>query len=76
MRNILLNSGIAAILACERGMIPPTLNLEEVDEEFLSSVDHVAGEPRLWKNDVRIALNNSFGFGGTNACLCLGNYVE
>ena len=72
----MFHSGIAAILACERGMIPPTLNLEEVDEEFVSSVDHVVGEPRLWKDDVRIALNNSFGFGGTNACLCLGNYVE
>jgi len=68
--------GIAAIMACERGMIPPTLNLEEVDEEFASTVDHVANVARAWRTDVRIALNNSFGFGGTNACICVGNYIE
>jgi len=68
--------GITAMLACEHGLIPPTLNLEEVDEEFASTLDHVVDRPRSWNNGVRIALNNSFGFGGTNACICLGNYIE
>jgi len=68
--------GIAALLSCEKAILPQTLNLEEVDEEFASAIDHVVGEPRSWNNDVRIALNNSFGFGGTNACLCVGNYVS
>ena len=67
--------GIASILACHLGVLPPTLNLEEVDAEFASSIDHVTGEFRPWAVERRIALNNSFGFGGTNACVCFGNYV-
>lgn len=67
---------IAAMLTCERAMMPQTLNLEKVDEEFASTVDHVVGRPRSWDDKVRIAMNNSFGFGGTNACLCVGNYVD
>lgn len=68
--------GIAAMLAASSSVIPPTLNLEEVDDEFASSVDHVTGQSRPWNNQRKIALNNSFGFGGTNACLCVGNYVD
>lgn len=53
------------VLAIHRGVIPPTINLEEPDPEC--DLDYVPEGPR--EMDVRIALSNSFGFGGQNACL-------
>lgn len=47
------------------GYIPPTLNLENPDPEC--DLDYVPNEGR--DVDVKYAMNNSFGFGGTNACL-------
>jgi 3-oxoacyl-[acyl-carrier-protein] synthase II len=55
----------ATILAIKRGIIPPTINLENPDPECdLDYVPNVARERK-----VRLALNNSFGFGGHNATL-------
>jgi 3-oxoacyl-[acyl-carrier-protein] synthase II len=51
----------------ETGTIPPTLNLDAPDTDC--ELDHVAHKAR--QQDVRIALSNSFGFGGTNAALIL-----
>ena len=51
-----------------RGAIPPTINLDELDEDC-AGVDHVANEAR--RGPVRVALSNSFGFGGHNAVLAL-----
>jgi len=57
-----------ALLSLGRGAVPPTINLEEPDPgDDLDHVPHVAREA-----DVRVALSNSFGFGGTNACLVVG----
>ena len=56
---------IATCLAITRGVIPPTWNLDEPDEEC--DLDYVPNEPREAKID--IAMSNSFGFGGHNACL-------
>ena len=48
-------------------MIPPTINLDDPDNEYnLRLSAHTAKEERL-----RISMNNSFGFGGTNASLYL-----
>ena len=56
---------IFSIKAIETGMIPPTLNLDNPSEGCdLDLVPHVAKE-----REVRAALSNSFGFGGTNASL-------
>ncbi|MEQ1687136.1 MAG: beta-ketoacyl-ACP synthase II [Sphingopyxis sp.] len=57
---------IFCILAIRDQMVPPTLNLDNPDEgcEGVDLVPHVAK-----KRTVRAALNNSFGFGGTNASL-------
>jgi 3-oxoacyl-[acyl-carrier-protein] synthase II len=55
----------AAILAVARGVIPGTINLEEPDPDC--DLDYVGEGPREAKVDV--ALSNSFGFGGQNACL-------
>ena len=58
----------AATLAVHHGIIPPTINLDNVDpvcaELGLNFTPNVAV-----KKDVRAALANSFGFGGTNASL-------
>jgi 3-oxoacyl-[acyl-carrier-protein] synthase II len=54
-------------LAIERGWLPPTLNLDDPDDECdLDFVPHTARDA-----DLRIGLTNSFGFGGTNGALIL-----
>ncbi|MEP6851910.1 MAG: beta-ketoacyl-[acyl-carrier-protein] synthase family protein [bacterium] len=53
---------IATVLAIGEGVVPPTINLEDPDDEL--SVD-VPREAR--RMDVPVAINNSFGFGGHNA---------
>lgn len=57
---------IFSIMAMKDSILPPTLNLRELDEECqgIDLVPLVAKEKK-----VDIALSNSFGFGGTNACL-------
>jgi 3-oxoacyl-[acyl-carrier-protein] synthase II len=53
----------ASALAISEGMVPPTVNYEHQDEDC--DLDYVPNEAR--KTDVRLALSNSFGFGGQNA---------
>ncbi len=61
-----------AVLAVHHGVVPPTINLDEPDpENDLDYVPHTAREM-----PVRVALSNSFGFGGTNACLAVGRVRE
>ena len=57
---------IFCILALRDQIVPPTLNLENPSESC-AGVDLVPGQAK--KRTVRAALNNSFGFGGTNASL-------
>src|SRR5207249_4155168 len=52
-------------LTLYHGMIPPTINYEHPDPEC--DLDYVPNQARALP--VRVALSNSFGFGGTNACL-------
>jgi 3-oxoacyl-[acyl-carrier-protein] synthase II len=59
---------LACVEALRKGALPPTLGLEEVDPEC--EADHVAGAPRE-APDLKVALSNSFGFGGQNATLVL-----
>jgi beta-ketoacyl ACP synthase len=61
---------ILTVLALRDGVIPPTLNLENLDPEI--DLDVVAGTPRI--GDYRYAVNNSFGFGGHNVALAYGKY--
>ena len=56
-----------AILSIYHGMIPPTINLENPDPRC--DLDYVPLKARI--REVRIALSNGFGFGGTNTSLCL-----
>jgi 3-oxoacyl-[acyl-carrier-protein] synthase II len=66
-----LESGITA-LAIKNDTVPPTINLRQPDPEC--DLDYVPGEAR--RIPVRYAMNNSFGFGGTNACLVLRKYED
>lgn len=61
-----LESAVAA-LAVYHDVAPPTINQEEADPDC--DLDVVPNAAR--KTRIRAALNNSFGFGGTNACLVL-----
>ncbi|XP_065649936.1 3-oxoacyl-[acyl-carrier-protein] synthase, mitochondrial [Hydra vulgaris] len=61
------------LLALYHKVIPPTMNLFSKDGEF--DLNYVSNEAVPWclgHTTRRIALKNSFGFGGTNASLCLG----
>jgi 3-oxoacyl-[acyl-carrier-protein] synthase II len=58
---------IFTVLALDRGVLPPTINYETPDPEC--DLDYVPNEAREQKIDV--AVSNSFGFGGHNACVVL-----
>jgi len=57
--------GVFSILALFHGMIPPTINYENPDPQC--DLDYVPNQAR--KANVQVVLSNSFGFGGTNACV-------
>jgi 3-oxoacyl-[acyl-carrier-protein] synthase II len=58
---------LACLVAMGRGALPPTINLHEPDPEC--DLCHVANQ--AWERPVRVAVSNSFGFGGSNTCLVL-----
>ena len=67
--------GVEAIftaLTLREGKIPPTINYTDPDPDC--DLDYVPNEMR--EASVRIALSNSFGFGGTNATLAIARYDE
>jgi 3-oxoacyl-[acyl-carrier-protein] synthase II len=58
---------LACLVAMERGAVPPTINLDDPDPDC--PLCHVANTAR--EHPVRVAVSNSFGFGGSNTCLVL-----
>jgi 3-oxoacyl-[acyl-carrier-protein] synthase II len=56
---------IFCILAMRDGIVPPTINLDNPEKE--TQIDLVPLKAR--KREVNVTVSNSFGFGGTNACL-------
>jgi len=63
---------ILTLMGMNRSIILPTINQEFPDPKC--DLDYVPNEAR--RQDHKMALSNSFGFGGQNACLCVGRYVE
>ena len=61
---------IFSVLALREGILPPTINLDNPDEGC--DLDFVANQSR--QSDARVALSNSFGFGGTNGTLIFRRY--
>jgi 3-oxoacyl-[acyl-carrier-protein] synthase II len=61
---------IFCVLAIRDGVVPPTINQETPDPEC--DLDYVPNESR--PRDVRVAVSNSFGFGGHNACVVLRRF--
>jgi 3-oxoacyl-[acyl-carrier-protein] synthase II len=59
---------ILTVLSCYHNVIPPTINLETPDPNC--DLDYTPNHPR--QMDVKIAMNNSFGFGGHNATVICG----
>ncbi|MEE9202341.1 MAG: beta-ketoacyl-ACP synthase II [Dehalococcoidia bacterium] len=69
------SGAVEAVFTCltiKEGLIPPTINYETPDPEC--DLDYVPNEAR--RATVRVALSNSFGFGGNNAVLILREFVS
>jgi 3-oxoacyl-[acyl-carrier-protein] synthase II len=61
---------IFSVMAITDGVLPPTINYEFPDPEC--DLDYIPNEAR--PADVRVAMSNSFGFGGHNASIVLKKY--
>ena len=68
---------IFTILACKSGLFPPTINHKTPEEEF-RNMDFIPNVSKKWETngERRIALKNSFGFGGTNVSLCVSEFIR
>jgi 3-oxoacyl-[acyl-carrier-protein] synthase II len=65
---------IAAILAMKHGIVPPTINHVNVDENINPDLNLTLNTPQ--KRDIKIAMSNTFGFGGHNACVAFKKLEE
>lgn len=63
---------IVCVQAIQHGIIPPTINYVTPDPDC--DLDYTPNDPR--RRDVRLALTNSFGFGGHNVCLAFKKYED
>lgn len=63
---------VVCVKALIEGILPPTINLENQDEGC--DLNYVPNEAK--KRDIRFALNNSFGFGGTNSTTLFKKYED
>ncbi|WP_026710118.1 beta-ketoacyl-ACP synthase II [Flavobacterium filum] len=65
---------IASILAIQHGIVPPTINHEVVDENINPELNLTLNKAQ--KRDIKVAMSNTFGFGGHNACVLLKKLEE
>ena len=65
---------LACLLAIDRGIIPPTINCEELDPQIDPKFNLTLGTAQ--HREVRYAMSNTFGFGGHNSTILFGNFTE
>ncbi|CAL2078709.1 3-oxoacyl-(acyl carrier protein) synthase 2 [Tenacibaculum sp. 190524A05c] len=58
---------VASILAMKHGIVPPTINHSTVDESINPDLNLTLNTPQ--KREIKVAMSNTFGFGGHNACV-------
>ncbi len=64
------SEAVAAVLALKNGIVPPTINLDEIEPEC--DLDYTPNTPV--KADLTMAISDSLGFGGHNGCLAFRKY--
>ena len=64
---------VFSVLAVEEGIAPPTINYDAADPAC--DLDYVPNEARKLP-DLRVAVSNSFGFGGHNASIVVGRFED
>ena len=62
----------AVAVGIKEGVVPATIN--QIDPDPECPLDTVPNEPR--EAQIEVALSNSFGFGGHDACLCVGRFKD
>ncbi len=67
---------MACVMAVKEDIVPPTINHEEGDEDPEIDYNLNFTFNKAQKREVRAALNNTFGFGGHNACVIFKKYAE
>ena len=65
---------IASILAMKHGIVPPTINHSTIDENINPELNLTLNTPQ--KRDIKVAMSNTFGFGGHNACVAFKKIDE
>ncbi|MBS1689799.1 MAG: beta-ketoacyl-[acyl-carrier-protein] synthase II, partial [Bacteroidetes bacterium] len=63
---------IASIKAIQESLIPPSINIEELDEVIPANIEVVAN--KAMHKEVNVAMSNTFGFGGHNAIVIFQKY--
>ncbi len=67
---------MACVMAVKEDIVPPTINHEDGDEDPEIDYNLNFTFNKAQKREVRAALNNTFGFGGHNACVIFKKYAE
>jgi len=65
---------IAAILAMKHSIVPPTINHQNSDENINPDLNLTLNKPE--KREIKVAMSNTFGFGGHNACVAFKKIDE
>ena len=65
---------IASILAMKHSLVPPTINHTTVDENIDPALNLTLNTPQ--KREIKVAMSNTFGFGGHNACVLFKKLEE
>ena len=65
---------IASILAMKHGIIPPTINHQNIDENINPELNLTLNTSQ--RREIKIAMSNTFGFGGHNACIAFKKIDE